>query len=173
MLSWVSGSFQNKNWCLDGEDIKVGAMGNWFPIFELFVWKGFIFCQCVLITEWPLLSKVLGFEMHIKLIDLAHVSRSIYACFGSWWGRWDVYACDGPGSGMGPVKVVDDVVRSRQITFSKDSQQGREAVCVCVLCMPNMNFTIVKMNSKLFLKVAKPILSKIVIKTIIAIQYQW
>ena len=35
-----------------------------------------------------------------------------------------------------------------------------------------MNLTIVKMNRKPFLKVAKPILSKIVIITIMAIQYQ-
>ena len=36
----------------------------------------------------------------------------------------------------------------------------------------NMNLTIVQINSKLFLKVAKPILSKIVIITIMAIQYK-
>ena len=35
-----------------------------------------------------------------------------------------------------------------------------------------MNLTIVKINSKLFLKVAEPILSKIVIITIIAKTYQ-
>ena len=57
-----------------------------------------------------------------------------------------------------------------------DGKGGRLCVCVCmcacVLCGPNMNLTIVKIQSKLFLKVAKTILSKIVIITIKAIQYQ-